>query len=90
MSPSGPNQAAQAPAPAATNQNNDTKKQNEKIFHLFLKKLASPNPPTYTEACRKLAQWLNDSRAYYPEALSWVSLLASAARSGNLSFTGRG
>lgn len=89
MSPDGPNQPAQAPPPAATSQNNDTKKQNEKIFHLFLKKLASPNPPVYTEACKKLAQWLNDARAYYPEALTWVSLPSSAARSGNISFTGR-
>ncbi|KDQ33760.1 hypothetical protein PLEOSDRAFT_1080856 [Pleurotus ostreatus PC15] len=71
MSPSTSTQAVQATATAATSQNNDTKKQNEKIFHLFLKKLASPNPPVYTEACRKLAQWLNDARAYYPEALSW-------------------
>ncbi|KAJ8699580.1 hypothetical protein PTI98_002680 [Pleurotus ostreatus] len=81
MSPRASTQAAQATATAATSQNNDTKKQNEKIFHLFLKKLASPNPPVYTEACRKLAQWLNDARAYYPEALSWIlKLLLRAQR----------
>ncbi|KAL4268648.1 hypothetical protein AB1N83_001628 [Pleurotus pulmonarius] len=80
MSPSGPNQPTQAAAPSGSSQNNDTKKQNEKIFHLFLKKLASPNPPTYTEACRKLAQWLNDSRAYYPEALSWILRLLHKAQ----------
>ncbi|KAG5645049.1 hypothetical protein DXG03_007228 [Asterophora parasitica] len=47
---------------------------NKKLFGLFSRKLSTNDSATYNTYCTKIAAWLSDERAYYPEARPEVSL----------------
>jgi hypothetical protein len=42
---------------------------NKRLFQSFARKLSQDDIQSYTAFAQKFAQWLSDSRAYYPEAL---------------------
>ena len=48
--------------------------ENEKVFPVFAKRLASHDVKEYTSTANKLKHWLSSEKAYYPDALRIVSV----------------